>query len=284
MNDPRLRTYQNIPSKISTGYDFTANNPWRSPGFSPVASPCGVAAGGPKVNPANGAVPPAGVAPNSDVRALPPTPITNATTWAAGSIQEVAWSITANHGGGYAYRLCPRRSESDGGDDMVDLTEECFQAHHLEFAGNTSWIQYGDVEWTRKAINATRTAVGTNPPGSTWTKNPIPACAGPRGGSGAGMDCKEPQFAPPLPGLFGFGSAACFHGQGGSCTEAEAEHWDDMFRFNIIDTVVIPADLPTGNYALSWRWDCEQTPQVWSMCSDVAVTVTVTDEGVKQTL
>ena len=28
------------------------------------------------------------------------------TEWTQGSAQEVAWSIFANHGGGYTYRLC----------------------------------------------------------------------------------------------------------------------------------------------------------------------------------
>ena len=30
----------------------------------------------------------------------------------------------------------------------------------------------------------------------------------------------------------------------------------------ISDHVVIPADLEPGDYALSWRWDCEETAQV----------------------
>ena len=27
--------------------------------------------------------------------------------------------------------------------------------------------------------------------------------------------------------------------------------------------------LEPGTYSLSWRWDCEQTPQVWNSCADV---------------
>lgn len=45
---------------------------------------------------------------------------------------EVAWANNANHGGGYAYRLC----KADG-----NVTEECFQAGHLDFVGDTSWLQ-----------------------------------------------------------------------------------------------------------------------------------------------
>ena len=45
------------------------------------------------------------------------------------------------------------------------------------------------------------------------------------------------------------------------------------FNFNVIDTVVVPADLAPGDYALSWRFDSEQTPQVWTNCADVTVRV-----------
>ena len=40
----------------------------------------------------------------------------------------------------------------------------------------------------------------------------------------------------------------------------------------IVDTVAIPADLEAGDYVLGWRWDCEETTQVWSNCADVAIT------------
>ena len=40
------------------------------------------------------------------------------TVWTAGDSVEVAWTVKAFHGGGYAYRLCPANSKLD---------EECFQ-------------------------------------------------------------------------------------------------------------------------------------------------------------
>ena len=46
------------------------------------------------------------------------------TVWTRGSRAEVTWQITANHGGGYQYRLCP-------GDQA--LTEECFSQTPLMF-------------------------------------------------------------------------------------------------------------------------------------------------------
>ena len=47
---------------------------------------------------------------------------------------EARWGITANHGGGYAYRLCKK---GPGGNTA--LTEECFQKTHLAFVGDESW-------------------------------------------------------------------------------------------------------------------------------------------------
>ena len=46
------------------------------------------------------------------------------TKWARGSVVEAAYIMYSNHGGGYSYRLCKQSSH---------LTEECFQAGHLDF-------------------------------------------------------------------------------------------------------------------------------------------------------
>ena len=43
------------------------------------------------------------------------------------------------------------------------------------------------------------------------------------------------------------------------------------FQWTLIDEVQVPEGLAPGAYALSWRWDCEQTPQVWNSCADVTV-------------
>jgi len=40
--------------------------------------------------------------------------------------------------------------------------------------------------------------------------------------------------------------------------------------FSLVDKVIVP-DLPEGDYVLSWRWDCQDTPQVWMNCADIKV-------------
>jgi hypothetical protein len=40
--------------------------------------------------------------------------------------------------------------------------------------------------------------------------------------------------------------------------------------WSIIDEVHVPSE--PGDYILSWRWDCEETAQVWSNCADITIT------------
>jgi len=297
LHDKKLRTYKDILGFIPA-YQHT---PWRAPGFAPVYDPCGTAGGvATGVDPGPGAnLPPPGVKQGLSGQELPEMPGVK-TEWAAGSVQDVAWGINANHGGGYSYRLC--KLSADGS----KATEECFQKTHLQFVGDESWIQFGDDESNRTAFPATRTSEGTNPSGSQWTKNPIAACGGPDGGgiphsphtshSWKLPACKHPQFEPilkdvikghpkfaPLDGLYGYGMGHCtsitnvqkngtFTPGDTGCAPDEHDFWFARFNFNIVDKVQIPEDLVPGKYLLSFRWDCEQTPQIWTNCADVTIT------------
>ena len=49
-------------------------------------------------------------------------------TWKAGMVYEAGWTVSAHHGGGYAYRIAP----ADG-----PLTEEAFRKTPLDFVGNS---------------------------------------------------------------------------------------------------------------------------------------------------
>jgi len=250
--DPALRTYKN-----SSNFGY---NPWMAPGFSPVFSPCGLAAGQSDGSyPQNGDVPPQGYEPGFDGRNISGGEVT---VWPVGTVQEIAWTIAANHGGGYAVRLCPLSEEQ---------TEECFQRHHLPFEGDSTWIQFGA---DRTQIRANRTTTGTYPSGSQWTKVPIPSCGGAAGG-GLGCDdgCDVSQFESPIPGLWGNGPsngcAGCDKSCGNNMT-CNVKHCGKVMDFQIVDQVKVP-DLPVGDYALSFRWDCEQTPQIWAQCANIKI-------------
>ena len=42
-------------------------------------------------------------------------------------------------------------------------------------------------------------------------------------------------------------------------------------NLEVVDNVRIPKGLAPGRYVLQWRWDCEESDQVWASCSDVTV-------------
>lgn len=246
--------------------DYTKQHPWRAPGTARVDSPCGVLGGNPqgcpRGNPSHDGCPEGSWGRGPDARSVH-FPNVVVTEWEKGSVVEAAWGIGANHGGGYTYRLCKRKPAGN-----LQLEEECFQKTPLEFVGDKQWVQFGDDESSRFEFKAERTNQGTTPAGSTWTKNPIPAYDCPTGGAlGHAFDgipandkgCHKPQFPPPRHDLVGFG----FHAQAG-----------DKFalKFGIVDKLRVPDNIEAGDYVLSWRWDCEQTAQVWTTCASIQVT------------
>lgn len=246
--DKNLRTYfyNEYPS-------FVAKNPWLSPGSAPLDSPCGV--GGGNIHGCQGDCRQQGgypYGPKAEEFFNSRRGNYKVTEWIMGSIMEVVWSISANHGGGYAYRLCKVPEEG-----IIGVTEECFQNNHLNLCGSSSWAQYGEDVTTRFEFPAVRTNQGTTPKGSQWTKNPIPACKGISGGFFSKQSCpKGTQFKPPRSDLKGYG-VNIYH--------------NETFNFSIIDKVKVPTDISEGEYVLSFRWDCEQTAQVWNTCASVYI-------------
>eukprot|EP01047_Picozoa_sp_COSAG01_P048539 COSAG01_NODE_4738_length_4782_cov_14.714072_5_plen_343_part_00 len=186
-----LRTW-NVDNKSRAG-DWTKFMPWRAPGSAAAADPCGVSSG--HVGPHSGRQGPGtpGV-PGSSLPALQH----NRTVWKAASVAEVSWALVrellcsfvrplymqrlflsrdiesatalrqhVNHGGGYQYRLCPKGQP---------LNEECFRSHPLRFADKTTTVRYHDGSRGDFEIPAMDVSVGTVPAGSSWRRNPIPAC------------------------------------------------------------------------------------------------------------
>merc|ERR1711871_1523919 len=93
-----------------------------------------------------------------------------------------------------------------------------------------------------------------------------------------GTEYPEPLLNGQRVGLIGFGYCNNTHP---TSTEAEVKSETDTsatctgdayHSYSIVDRVVVPADLEPGDYLLSWRWDCEQTHQIWQNCADVRIT------------
>ena len=76
----------------------------------------------------------------------------------------LTWRALVCSGGGYSYRLAPASEP---------LTEASFNKLPLHAVG-PSVLRWDGDEATQKEFNATRITEGTFPPGSQWTKNPLP--------------------------------------------------------------------------------------------------------------
>lgn len=247
--DPKLRTV-NTAAECGAQYDFFYYSPWRNPGTAAVIDACGTAGGRLRGQGGGGY----GAVYTNTTHAsqgdygsetLPHLP--SGINFEAGSEVEVAWTLQANHGGGYAYRLCP-----------VDeaLTEACFQRTYLDFSTNYSTFRWGGVEGARHRFDAFDFV--SEETGAMWRKNPVPRAWRNADGTWANESnhLQTGEGFQPL----------CPNEEGRTCTGM----WGP-YNLEIVDKVRIPSDLKPGAYVLGWRWDCEESNQIWSSCSDVNI-------------
>jgi len=240
-NDPEFRTWD--PYGQDTYPDQNKYNPWRAPGKAPVVDSCGMASGG--TNPSGYAAVPAGY--EAGTKGSEVLPETEATLWQAGATASVGWALSAQHSGGYSYRLCPKDSA---------LSEECFQSGALTFADSNSSIHWNDDSEADKKIT-TRTYVA--PDGTQWRTNPVPACLG----------GKQPYA------IHGRATPDCIYG---TMFEPGFDEFHQGYlrpsntgknKFSIMDELNVPNQ--PGKYVLGWRWDCESADQVWTSCADIEI-------------
>eukprot|EP01043_Picozoa_sp_COSAG02_P014291 COSAG02_NODE_587_length_19920_cov_78.898693_3_plen_234_part_00 len=185
------------------------------------------------------------------------------------------------------YRLCPKGSS---------LTEECFRKHPLEFADDTTTIRYHDDSRPDFEIPAMDVSRGTIPAGSTFRRNPIPACNcdsgmddGPRGPTcGSVNPMGTCDGNPCLTSASGCYLGTCqyyrdvYEHQPGAPTRTPgcstgtqfAPPWKEGYGHDqahvanggtsrpdgmFVYSMVDNIHVPDapGDYVLSWRWDCE---------------------------
>ena len=290
---PRKAWTLNIDAVEGSEEDSYRFNPWRAPGYAPIVDPCGVAGGehawqkmGGESVFANTSFASKGMHGSQHLR---PTPREDRPIWKAGSSAEVAWGVRYNHGGGYAYRLCPAGEP---------ITEACFQAHHLEFDRTKQALKWNDGKTTYpmgdKAVFVDGDVTSN---GGTWARNPVPRIWDSKAGLHNPEACPGPdtrsQNSPP--GCLAF-PAPCpwdkYETEGllpCNASSEESEHVgskgrrlrcdgdgmtacaSDWVVGVISDHVIVPKDLPAGDYVLGWRWDAEETAQVWQNCADVTI-------------
>merc|ERR1712093_15710 len=92
-----------------------------------------------------------------------------------------------------------------------------------------------------------------------------------------------PQFPPPIPNLYGwFGDNAPTWSKpffpGPPTNEISLKSRNAPGGFSdfipsvaVIDLLEIPETIEPGEYVLQYRYDSEQTPQVWNTCSDIKI-------------
>jgi len=246
-NNPLHRTI-NRDAVAFSEEDWTRFNPWRAPGNAPVYDPCGRASGGPHVTGGEGVYTTTKYAKVGDMGSKLPK-LDSGVVWKTGSTVETKWSIRANHGGGYQYRLCKAGS---------NLTEECFQQMPMPFAGNSKMMV---ANGTIVDVNSTFVSEGTLPAGSTWQMVPVPGyvIGSPKGG----FTCCRHWFAPP-----------CYDPNPvpdrNMLTEGQCSgEWFTNITF--YDYLTVPQHLEPGEYILGFRWDCESSAQVWQSCADITI-------------
>jgi len=265
-NDVRTLNREAQAGSPSDVYKFM---PWRAPGSAVLVDPCGVAGGSPIKQGNGGEYYPTKFAKQGDLGSEALEPLDSGAVWRAGETVQTSIFIQANHAGGWQFRLCPASEP---------LTEECFQRHPVPFdqtAGQMLRLSDGSLH----QINATYLDEGVSPAGSAWVMNPVPECCPPGGvcerngvmcGSSAksevGKKCYNHQcgvdggLGPSVPEFLW------------PTTSSLAPPSNTHPKFGIVDTLILPADLTPGKWVLGWRWDAEETAQVWNACSDITIT------------
>jgi len=292
----------NIHAEPRAENDSYRYNPWRAPGSAPVVDPCGQAGGKYKQTPVGGDSVFATVSLDGKTfemgdlgsKVLPQSLPEDVANWTVGSTPRVAWGMRYNHGGGYQYRLCPL--------EKMPCTEEDFQEMPLDFVRDAHAIMWNNgTLHPLKGMFVDDSVCPVVPKGSTWARNPIPrihddnigmafigGCWGPTGPPGQVCrqegapefrcpnkeDCSN--FPTPCPeidrGWYG-GNATHMPTEFHPPDDNRHEGWcsGDWTLGMVSDKVVIPNDLKPGKYVVSWRWDCEETAQVWQNCADVNI-------------
>jgi len=271
LNDPKWRTI-NQAAEPGTEADFTKYHPWRAPGRAPVFDACGMAGGVDHEVFNAGAYNTTIYAKQGDLgsKVLPMRKM--GTIWERGTVAKTRWQMTAAHGGGYQFRLCPANET---------LTEKCFQRMPLKFAEpDFHTIIFSDPSKNRK-VNATLVPDSVTGTGD-WMKNPIPwndencrLCCDYVVPDGEHCNYKCPGCGAPLFAADGACPVDCAHyglPHGGT----DSRYYDfpvkeNFHKYAIEDPIQVPANIAPGEYVLGWRWDAEATSQVWSNCADITI-------------
>lgn len=253
--DPAQRTV-NTGAECGSAEDYFFFSPWRAPGFAPVIDSCG-SAGGRLPGQGKGGYGAEYVDTThvkiGDLGSKTLKPRPTGVEWVAGEEYEVAWTMQANHGGGYSYRLCPANRE---------LNEDCFNEWPLPMVGKSA-LRWGGEGGRVLEFDAVTITEGTKA-GVMWRKNPVPrAWKAADGTWGKGSNQKQT----------GMGFQPYCEDEGmdrAGTTQSCTGEWGP-YNMEIVDRVIIPNNLPAGEWVVNWRMDQEESNQIWQSCSDIII-------------
>jgi len=249
--------------------DIWRFHPWRAPGHAPVWDACGMA-GGVRSEMFNaGAYNSTANAKQGDLGSVVLRPRPTGTVWRRGGTAAARWQMTAQHGGGYRFRLCPKGRA---------LTEACFQEHPLDFANTATHTAL----FSDRSVKIAATHVEEGP-AKGWMRMPVPdfdthpcdyrvpagehcqtSCPGCGSPWYAADSACPTNCAKAFPGLPAVASADPH-------VFTDPLPGANFHEYAIEDELRVPTDLPPGEYVLGWRWDAEMTSQVWSSCADITL-------------
>ena len=119
-----------------------------------------------------------------------------------------------------------------GGTGIAGVTEQCFQNGHLKFDGPDNWLLL--LQKANGRADAIVASIRQTAVRTTVGTTP----------------------------------------EGSEWTTFNIPDPDDFlpeYGYGIKDLVQVPESLEPGDYVLSFRWDCQNTDQVWQTCANIHV-------------
>ena len=132
---------------------------------------------------------------------------------------------------------------------------------YISYANGTRMLIPSKYAYANGSVAAI-TADGQTPTGATWAVNPLPDGTQ-KGSKGAGTHTEFPSPCPEDHNTSLYADKTKW--SGGLCDG------ERPFGVSVIDVLKIPEDVKPGAYVLGFRWDVEETAQVWSSCSDITI-------------
>ena len=166
------------------------------------------------------------------------TPDKHMLRYADSRLDHAVNATMVTEGGGAGWMLYPWPSGNVGGDCMYSVTGT---GRHCFYKNNTRDAGPGHVPV----------------PGRAYCNG----CGAPTYLSDGACPCLGLETCPEVP--LDAGSDLAF------TPDPDPHHPSSAYALE--DGLVVPSEIPAGEYVLNYRWDAEMTSQIWQSCSDITI-------------